>query len=63
MRAHEKLKRKKSIPLNELNTYDLTAILTDHSDYDYESIVKDSKIVIDTRNACKDIKSDKIIKA
>lgn len=62
-REHEKLKGKKSVPLNELASYDLTAILTDHSDYDYESIVKNSKIVIDTRNACKDIKSKKIIKA
>ena len=62
-RAHSKLKGKKSIPLSALDSYDLTAILTDHSDYDYPGIVKNSKIVIDTRNACKDIKSEKIIKA
>jgi UDP-N-acetyl-D-glucosamine dehydrogenase len=62
-REHEKIKGKKSVSLNTLDSYDLTAILTDHSDYDYESIVKNSKIVIDTRNACKDVKSDKIIKA
>jgi len=62
-REYEKLKGKKSVPLNNLAFYDLTAILTDHSDYDYESIVKNSKIVIDTRNACKNIKSEKIIKA
>ena len=62
-REHEKLKGKKSVPLNCLDSYDLTAILTDHSIYDYASIVKNSKIVVDTRNACQDIKSDKIIKA
>ena len=62
-REHERLKGKKSVSLSGLDSYDLTAILTDHSDYDYESIVKNSKIVIDTRNACKDIKSDKIFKA
>jgi UDP-N-acetyl-D-glucosamine dehydrogenase len=62
-REHENIKGKKSVSLNDLDSYDLTAILTDHSDYDYESIVKNSKIVIDTRNACKDVKSDKIIKA
>lgn len=62
-REHEKIKGKKSVSLDTIGTYDLTAILTDHSDYDYESIVKNSKIVIDTRNACKDIKSEKIIKA
>ncbi len=53
----------KSIPLDDIDSYDLTAILTDHSDYDYESIVKNSKIVVDTRNACRNIKSEKIIKA
>ncbi len=62
-REHEKIKGKKSVSLDTIGTYDLTAILTDHSDYDYESIVKNSKIVIDTRNACKNIKSEKIIKA
>jgi UDP-N-acetyl-D-glucosamine dehydrogenase len=62
-REYEKIKGKKSVSLNTLASYDLTAILTDHSDYDYESIVKNSKIVIDTRNACKDVKSEKIIKA
>lgn len=62
-REHKKHKGKKSVPLDELTSYDLTAILTDHSVYDYESIVNNSQIVIDTRNACKDIKSEKIIKA
>jgi UDP-N-acetyl-D-glucosamine dehydrogenase len=62
-REHEKLKGKKSVSLDNLQTYDLSAILTDHSSYDYESIVKNSNIVVDTRNACKDIKSNKIIKA
>lgn len=62
-REHKKHKGKKSVSLDELTSYDLTAILTDHSVYDYESIVNNSQIVIDTRNACKDIKSEKIIKA
>jgi UDP-N-acetyl-D-glucosamine dehydrogenase len=26
-------------------------IVTDHSDYDYERIVRESKLVVDTRNA------------
>jgi len=46
-----------------LINYDMTVILTDHSVYDFESIVKNSKIVVDTRNACGHIKSDKIVKA
>ncbi|MFQ5672857.1 MAG: nucleotide sugar dehydrogenase [Nitrospinales bacterium] len=54
---------KKQVPLDDLSDFDLTVILTDHSRYDYEKIVADSKIVVDTRNACRNINSDKIIKA
>jgi UDP-N-acetyl-D-glucosamine dehydrogenase len=40
-------------------------IATNHSAYDYELIVKASKLVVDTRNACASVKTerDKIIKA
>jgi UDP-N-acetyl-D-glucosamine dehydrogenase len=34
-------------------------ITTDHSCYDYDMIVKHSKVVIDTRNACKKVKGTK----
>ena len=54
---------KKSVSLDQLSEYDMTIILTDHSSYDYPEIVKGSKVVLDTRNACGKIKSDKIIKA
>ena len=37
-------------------------IMTDHSDYDYEEIVKQSQLVVDSRNATKGIKSDKIVR-
>lgn len=53
--------------LNEklLNEMDAVLIITDHSEYDYEWIVKNSKIVIDTRNATQKVASgrEKIIKA
>ncbi len=44
---------------------DAVIIVTDHSDYDFEEIVKFSRIVVDTRNATKDVKDkqDKIIMA
>ncbi len=54
---------KKEVPLENLNQYDVTLILTDHSSYDYKEIVERSNIVIDTRNACAGIQSDKILKA
>ena len=62
-REHKQFIGKQSIPLDKLNTYDLTVILTDHSVYDYDTIVKQSNLVVDSRNACGNIKSDKIIKA
>jgi UDP-N-acetyl-D-glucosamine dehydrogenase len=63
VRKYKQFVGKKSVPLDNLNQYDLTIILTDHSSYNYEAIVEQSKIVIDTRNACSKIKSDKITKA
>ena len=63
VREYKQFVGKKSVPLENLNKYDLTIILTDHSSYNYEAIVEQSKIVVDTRNACAEIKSDKIIKA
>ena len=63
VREYKQFVGKKSVPLKNLSQYDLTIILTDHSSYDYEAIVEQSKIVVDTRNACGKIKSEKIIKA
>ncbi|PIR00826.1 MAG: UDP-N-acetyl-D-glucosamine dehydrogenase [Nitrospinae bacterium CG11_big_fil_rev_8_21_14_0_20_45_15] len=54
---------KKSVSLDLLNDFDMVVILTDHSVYDYPMIVEQSNIVVDTRNACGTILSDKIIKA
>ncbi|CAI2716986.1 nucleotide sugar dehydrogenase [Nitrospina watsonii] len=54
---------KQRAPLEDMGRYDLTVILTDHSAYDYDFIVKESRMVVDTRNACRHIQSDKIIKA
>jgi UDP-N-acetyl-D-glucosamine dehydrogenase len=49
-------------PLERLDQYDCVLIVTDHSDYDYESIVRQSRLVIDTRNATKGIVSPKIVR-
>jgi UDP-N-acetyl-D-glucosamine dehydrogenase len=38
-------------PLENLGRYDCILIATDHSDYDYERIVREAKLVVDTRNA------------
>jgi UDP-N-acetyl-D-glucosamine dehydrogenase len=51
----------KCAPLENLGQYDCALIVTDHSDYDYAKIVKESQLVVDTRNATKGIKSSKIV--
>jgi UDP-N-acetyl-D-glucosamine dehydrogenase len=51
-----------STPLEQLEQYDCVLIMTDHSDYDYNAIVSQSKLVVDSRNATKGIKSDKVIR-
>lgn len=62
-REYKQFQGKESVALENINQYDITVVLTDHSTYDYNDIVERSKIVVDTRNACGTIKSEKIIKA
>ncbi len=50
----------KCTPLENLAQYDCVLIVTDHSDYDYPRIVRESTLVVDTRNATKGITSPKI---
>jgi UDP-N-acetyl-D-glucosamine dehydrogenase len=51
-----------NVPLNGVNKYDLIIILTDHQCFDYQTIHEKAQMILDTRNAMKDIKSDKITK-
>jgi UDP-N-acetyl-D-glucosamine dehydrogenase len=51
----------KCTPLDNLGQYDCVLIVTDHSDYDYAGIVRESQLVVDTRNATRGIKSPKIV--
>jgi len=50
---HYNYEHMKSVPLDSksLASYDAVVIATDHSSYDYVSIVDSAKLVIDTRNA------------
>ncbi len=50
------------VSLDNLSQYDCVLIVTDHSDYDYESITRESQLVVDSRNATKGIQSDKIVR-
>ena len=62
-REYTQFSGKESVAIDDINQYDITVVLTDHSAYDYVGIVERSKVVVDTRNACGEIKSIKIIKA
>ena len=48
-------------PLQDLGKYDCVLIVTDHSDYDYEKIVNEAQLVVDSRNATKGIESKKVV--
>jgi len=51
-----------STPLGDLAQFDAVVIVTDHSSYDYRAIVEQSQLVVDTRNATKEIDSPKIVR-
>jgi UDP-N-acetyl-D-glucosamine dehydrogenase len=51
----------KAVPLNQkaLKSADCAAIITDHSEFDYQWIVDNSSIIVDTRNATRDVTDGK----
>jgi len=63
--SHRKGFRMRSTRLTAavLGKCDCVLIATDHSSYDYKWVVKNSDIVVDTRNATAGIRSKKIVKA
>lgn len=51
-----------STPLDNVDSFDCVLIATDHSAYDYETIVNASRLVVDSRNATKALVSPKIVR-
>ncbi len=49
-------------PLDQIPEFDCVVIVTDHSQYDYASIVSKARLVVDTRNATKGIQADNIVR-
>ncbi len=66
-RGREHDLKMKSVPLTPatIKKYDAILISTDHSAYDYDMIVENAKLVVDTRNATVNVKKNrgKIVKA
>jgi UDP-N-acetyl-D-glucosamine dehydrogenase len=52
----------KCAPLENLGQYDCVLIVTDHSDYDFAKIVRESQLVVDTRNATRGIQSPNLVR-
>ncbi|HET9407621.1 MAG TPA: nucleotide sugar dehydrogenase [Candidatus Sulfotelmatobacter sp.] len=52
----------KRAELDNFGQYDCVLIVTDHSDYDYARIVKESKLVVDTRNATRGLESPNLVR-
>jgi UDP-N-acetyl-D-glucosamine dehydrogenase len=51
-----------SVDLDKLPEYDLAIVLTDHSVYNYEDIVKKANLVLDTRLACNGLKAKNLVR-
>jgi UDP-N-acetyl-D-glucosamine dehydrogenase len=52
----------KCAELKNLGQYDCVVIVTDHSDYDFQDIVREAQLVVDTRNATRGMDSPKIVR-
>jgi len=55
-------KHYKSVGLDEIENYDAVLIVTDHTAYDYNDILKRAKLVLDTRHACNGHVSEKLVR-
>ena len=64
-RQHDLRMTSKKLSAKMLGSYDVVLIATDHSDYDYDWIVRNAKLVVDTRNATTGVRRyrRKIVKA
>ncbi len=64
-RKHDLKMTSKKLTAKMLAGYDVVLISTDHSDYDYDWIVKNAKLVVDSRNATRAVRraARKVIKA
>lgn len=51
-----------SVPLENLSQYDCVLIVTDHSCYDFARIVREAKLVVDSRNATRGINASHVVR-
>ncbi len=65
MRDYDLKMKSVTLTAAKVKSYDCVLIATNHSDYDYKWLVKNAKLVVDSRNATGNIRSgkNKIVKA
>jgi UDP-N-acetyl-D-glucosamine dehydrogenase len=58
---HYDFSQKRSVELTAaaVSSYDCVLIATDHTSYDYDAIVRDAQLVVDTRNATRRVKNSR----
>ena len=49
-------------PRDAAKTADCVVIVTDHSDFDYQWLLENAALIVDTRNAMKGVVSDKVVR-
>ncbi|MCA1041616.1 nucleotide sugar dehydrogenase [Bacillus infantis] len=59
---NESIVHSKLLDYEMLNDYDCILLLTNHTAFDYKEIEKYSQIIVDTRDAFREIKSEKVFK-
>jgi UDP-N-acetyl-D-glucosamine dehydrogenase len=52
----------KRVDLDNFSQYDCVLIVTDHTDYDYARIVRESQLVVDTRNATRGLQGPNLVR-
>ena len=48
--------RRSPLSTATLSAVDLVVVITDHSTYDYDQIVRDAPLILDTRNATRNVR-------
>ncbi len=64
-RQHGALAGRRSVPLAAASSYDLALIVTDHDGIDWQALVDAMPLVVDTRNATRNVTAnrERIVKA
>jgi len=52
----------RSTDVESVRSADCVVIVTDHSAFDYQALLRDANLIVDTRNALKGVRSEKVFR-